>query len=203
MFRLSSLLTTLVFGVAEASVAQNSPATIAAAESEGASYPRAPMPGTVSWAFNKPFGGTSERRCVAVPPDAPTPGGSLRSGDFIIRSGLLSSVWPQANGNYKVLWLPLHTPPDIRATLLLRATRIGQPADSIRTRIPAAGIPGAPSSAAGFPSGVSFPEAGEWVVVATTGSDWGCFLFRISSVSFNGSPLDFPGRTRWTRPAHE
>lgn len=48
MFRLSSLLTTLVFGVAEASVAQNSPATIAAAEAEGASYPRAPMPGTVS-----------------------------------------------------------------------------------------------------------------------------------------------------------
>ena len=160
MFRLSSLLTTLVFGVAEASVAQNSPATIAAAEADGASYPRAPMPGTVSWAFNKPFGGTAERKCVAVPPD-------------------------------------------IRATLLLRATRIGQPAESIRTRIPAAGLPGAPSSAAGFPSGVSFPEAGEWVVVATTGSDWGCFLFRISSVSFNGSPLDFPGRTRWTRPAHE
>jgi len=99
------------------------------------------------------------------------------------------------NGNYKVFWLPLHTPADIRETLRLRATRIGQPSDSIRIRVPAAGTPGAPRSAAGFPSGVTFPEAGQWVVVATAGSDWGCFLFNISSVWFNGSPLlDFPGR---------
>ncbi len=140
MFRLSSLLTTLVFGVAEASVAQNSPATIAAAEAEGASYPRAPMPGTVSWAFNKPFGGTAERKCVAVRLTCRRRADHCGLATSSSARGC-SSVWPQANGNYKVLWLPLHTPPDIRATLLLRATRIGQPADSIRTRIPAAGTP--------------------------------------------------------------
>lgn len=197
MIRLCSLFTTLVFGVAGASVARKIPATVAAAEAEGAKYPRGPMPKTVLWAFDRPFGGTAERRCVAVAPDVSlAPGGSLRSGDFIIRSGLLSWVWPHANGEYKVLWLPLHTPRDIRETLLLRATRVGQSADSIRIRIPAAGTPGAPRSASGFPSLVTFPKAGQWVVVATAGNDWGCFLFKISSVWINGSPLDSPWKTR-------
>jgi hypothetical protein len=197
MIRLCSLFTTLVFGVAGASVARRIPATIAAAEAEGAKYPRGPTPKTVLWAFDRPFGGTSERKCVTVAPDVSSaPGGSLRSGDFIMRSGLLSSVWPHATGEYKVLWLPLHTPPDIRATLLLRAARVGQPADSIRIELPAAGTPGAPRSVAGFPSLVSFPKAGQWIVIATAGDDWACFLFKISSVWINGSPLESPLKRR-------
>ena len=82
MVRLCSLSATLVFGVVGAGAAQNIPATVAAAEAEGAAYQRGPMPGTVSWAFREPFGGTAERKCVAVVPDASTPGASLRSGDL-------------------------------------------------------------------------------------------------------------------------
>jgi len=182
MVRSCALLATAVLGLPGAVGAQKIPATVAAAEAEGANYPRSPAPSTASWAFSRPFGGTAERKCVAVTPDASTPGGSLRSGDVIIRSGLLSWVWPHANGKYKVLWLPLHTPPDTRATLLLRGTRIGAPADSIRLRVGAAGNPGAPRTVSGFPSEVSFLKPGQWVVVATTGNDWGCFVLKILSV---------------------
>jgi hypothetical protein len=109
-----------------------------------------------------------------------------------MRSGLLSRVWPHANGSYKVLWLPLHDPRERRDALLLRGTRIGHPADSIRIRVPEAA---ANPRATGFPSLVSFPKAGQWVVVATAGNDWGCFLVTMSTVEFDGFTIGPSWRT--------
>ena len=198
MLRSMFLFPAFLLGSAHTSAAQSIPTTIAAAEAEGAHYPRAATPSTVSWAFRSEFGGTAERRCVEVVPGGQTPGGSLRSGDFILRSGLLWSVQPQAGGKYKVLWLSLHTPAKSGDTLVVRGARIGHPADSIRLELLAAGTPGAPRSSTGFPSEVSFPKAGQWVVVATAASNWGCFLFPIASVQLdgtNGFPTGVPHRT--------
>ena len=195
MFRSGLFVTTLVVGSAHASVAQKIPATVAAAEVEGASYTRGTTPPTVSWAFRDPSGGTAERKCVAVVPDYSTPGGSLRSGEFIMRSGLVSQLRPLAGRQYKVLWLPLHSARDIRQTMLLRGTRIGHPADSIRIRVAGATAAGRPRSESGFPSIISFPAAGQWIVVATAGTDWGCFLISISSVEYDGFSIGPPWRT--------
>jgi hypothetical protein len=31
-----------------------------------------------------------------------------------------------------------------------------------------------------FPSGITFSKPGEWVVVATSGRNWGCFVFEVA-----------------------
>ena len=196
MTRSAFLIAAAVFASARPGDAQRILPTVAAAEAEGVGYRRGPTPTTVSWAFRKPFGGTAQRTCVAVRADGSAAGGSLRSGDFIIRSGLLSWVWPHAEGKYKVLWLPLHSPRDGRGALLLRAVRVGHPAYTLRLRLSGAAAAGAPKTELGFPSVISFPKAGQWVVVATAGDDWGCFVFSISAAQFEGlltgSPFPTP-----------
>jgi hypothetical protein len=110
--------------------------------------------------------------------DDSLPGRSLRSGEFIMRSGF--SPGPDGSGlradrASKILWLPLHAPqrgvvPGYR--LLLRAVHLGDPPDSLRNTIP--GV-----TRGGFPSSIRFPEPGQWLVIATTGADWGCFVLKV------------------------
>jgi len=185
------LVAVLVFVDATASGAQNILATVAAAEAEGARFQRSPTPAgsKLSWAFREPFGGTAERKCVEVVPNYAAPGRSLRSGDFIMRSGFFSRVWPHTGRQYKVLWLPLHAPYEGGEPMLLRAARIGHPADSSRGRYHAATARGRVLSESGFPSVVSFPTAGQWLIVATAAHNWGCFVLRVSSVELDGLSL--------------
>jgi len=61
------------------------------------------------------------------------------------------------------------------------AARIGSPADSVRFRVEGlAYSPGASGRLYGYPSEVSFPSAGQWVIVATAGNDWGCFVLDVA-----------------------
>jgi hypothetical protein len=138
-------------------------------------------PTAVSFAFGRTFGGTTERKCVAPPSsDDSIPGGSLRSGDVIIR-GRFAGFWGlRANRDSKILWLPLHNPGEYRDTLLIRAVRIGHAADSLRQSVPDWAWSG-PKTNSGFPSLVRFPAAGTWLVVATAGGDWGCFLLPVAA----------------------
>jgi hypothetical protein len=152
--------------------AQNIPATIPQAEAEGAGFVHDDsLSARQTYFAESPFGGTSERRCVSDSlPDL-----SLRSGDFIVRGRVfLPGV------KHKVLWIPLHGSPLSKPPLVIRAARIESPADSVRLRVE--GLARGGSYAAplyGYPSEVLFPIAGRWLVVATAGGDWGCFVLDV------------------------
>ena len=182
----------ILAGATHVSRAQSIPLTVAAAEAEGAAFPHGAPPTVVQYMFGGPFAGTSERRCTMSPPDDSIVGGSLRSGDIIIRSRLTGYWGLHAGRAHKILWMPLHGPADtssrisfaewrkkavLHAPLLIRAVRVGHPADSMRqTRT---GLTGGPRQF-GFPSTVTFPTAGQWLVVARTDDDWGCFLLNVA-----------------------
>jgi hypothetical protein len=65
--------------------------------------------------------------------------------------------------------------------LVLRAVRIGHPADSVR--FSSAGLvhgEEATGPTYGYPSEVLFPNAGQWLVLATAEDDWGCFVLDVA-----------------------
>ncbi len=167
--------------------AQNIPATVRDAEAQGADFARAD-PQVVQQAYfsDSKFGGTTERRCVvaaAYHAYTSAPNGSLRSGDFIVRGALLNASWGgfQAAKEYKVLWVPLHGSSLRKPPLVVRAARVGNPSDSIHFRVDGlARGAGGSTPLYGYPSLVSLPTAGQWVIVATAGNDWGCFVLDVA-----------------------
>jgi hypothetical protein len=173
--------------------AQSIPLTVAAAQAEGAAFPHAAPPTESQSFFGRPFGGTSARMCTPSLPNDSLPGGSLRSGEIIIRSSLAGRWGPHAGRGHKILWMPLHGPADTstrmsfaewrkkaigHAPLLIRAVRLGLSSDSMRQTL--ANLTGGPRQF-GFPSEVTFPTAGQWLVLASTDEDWGCFLLDVAS----------------------
>ncbi len=166
--------------------AQNIPATVREAEAQGADFAHAAAQVVQQPYFSDfPFGGTAERRCVAAAAyvaHTSMPNGSLRSGDFIVQGGFSKASWGgfQAVKEQKVLWLPLHGSSS-RIPLVVRAARIDNPADSVRFRVEGLAYePGSSGRLYGYPSLVSFPSAGQWVIVATAGNDWGCFVLDVA-----------------------
>lgn len=152
--------------------------TIGAAEAEGAALPRGEMPAHIASYFAGAWFGSPERRCQNVPAGEPFPPNSVRSGNFIIR---LAPLPLRAARGAKILWLPLHNPYEYPSTLLLRAARLGSPGDSLRVAVPHwAWEAKRPKRESGFPSTIALPRPGQWLVVATASSDWGCFVLPVS-----------------------
>jgi hypothetical protein len=177
---MSNLVTVMVLAVATASAAQSVPATVDAAEAEAKAFPRGASPAAASPLFGQPFGGSADRKCISPSRDGPIRNGSLRSGEFIIRTTFAGPWGLRENRDHKILWIPLHNPYEYRDTLVIRAARIGDAADSLREMVPDwAWSPGSKTNSF-FPSLVRFPAVGEWLVVATAGNDWGCFVLRVA-----------------------
>jgi hypothetical protein len=130
-----------------------------------------------------PTEGTAERKCVAGGGAGP-----LRSGEFVI-GGELSGPDPSARKRAvapKIWWSPLHHGPKME--LLVRARRVdsaGEYRYHGRTVVYGSGGPGRTvpldQREYSFPSGVEFLHSGKWIVVATQGSDWGCFILTMPS----------------------
>jgi hypothetical protein len=160
--------------------AQTIPATIAEAEAEGTGFAHAdPAMSAQSLFTGAPSSGSGDRRCVRAISSASLPSGSLRSGDFIIRAGF--SYQFDAGKDHKILWIPLHGAALHGTPLVLRAVRIGHPADSVRFNF--AGLvhgEEATGPTYGYPSEVRFPNAGQWLVLATAKDHWGCFVLDVA-----------------------
>jgi hypothetical protein len=178
LFRLA-FVTLLV--LANAARAQSIPRTSSEAEAEGTRFAHdAADTVKAGWAA-RPFRGTRERRCAtpSTLDDSLARGAlPLRSGEFLIRTSLNGPGGFRVNEGHKVLWLPLHPRTNGPAPLSIRAVRLGQSSDSLRLTI--AGLAHSRTEV-GYPSTVSFPSAGEWLVVTTAGTDWGCFLLSVAS----------------------
>lgn len=156
--------------------------TVADAEAEGAVYPHGPRRehGPTQFAGRGP----AERTCtngpttvsIAVP-------WVISSGDFVIGGQLGGYSPPNVGRQSKIWWVPYHNPEEYGTTLLVRGAHLGVRGDTTRYEQPddawpSAGFgPGrALKSDAFFPSGVTLPHAGRWLLIATAGDDWGCFI---------------------------
>ena len=152
--------------------------TVASAESEGQHvWPKKHRVAQAS-VENGPSSGTSARHCVAPPTtDDSLEGNSLRSGEFIARTRFTGRGGFRVGRGQKVMWLPLHAVRGSTVPLLVRAAHLEQPSDSLRQTIPRLVYSHGES---GYPSNIVFSTAGDWLVVATAASDWGCFLIRVA-----------------------
>ena len=182
MRRTTMLAITLVLALhAFPSAAQvGIPTSVAEAAADGAAYPRGAAPEHAAADFRRASGGTTERRCVAQYPAGSTADNQLRSGEFIVRGPLVKDKSLVANRPNKIVWMPLHDPVAHPAALLLRASRIGHPGEGFRQAVDYLGYPGrGHEHEFFFVSGTTFPQPGTWVVIATAGDDWGCFLLKV------------------------
>jgi hypothetical protein len=79
-------------------------------------------------------------------------------------------------GHQSKIWcVPYHNPLDHSTSLIVRGARLGHSGDTIRYK--QAGIAyNVLKTDAFFPSGLLLPRAGTWLLIATAGADWGCFV---------------------------
>ena len=176
--RLIPLGLTLLAGTVDA---QAIPQTSAAAEAEGSLFARDSGGVALARWVARPSRGTVQRRCTAPSAGSDSaPTGALRSGEFAVRTWLTVHDGFHVNEKNKALWLPLHPRTTSPTPLLVRAVRVGHAADSLRQTV--GGLANSRTEF-GYPSTLSFPVPGQWLVVATAGADWGCFVFTVEPKS--------------------
>ena len=144
---------------------------VAAAEAQGASYPR------VANATER-----IERRCVGVIGGAQQPH-ARQSGEFQVGSFFAyPGIWHSGQG--KLWFAPTH--PDTQAVLTVEArrldsvgvarvyvsSRIGRVVSSMRPLDPKS-----VTSAPFYPTNIRLPSPGTWLLIVRAGMNWGCFVF--------------------------
>lgn len=146
---------------------------IGAAQLEGQAFPR----------IHERPDDTVPRRCILG-----RGAGPARSGQFTI-GGMLGDDRAMVAGRQgKVWWRPLdgaqNMPP-----LVVRGRNLSNLRDTIRFTTSAVAYPVPLFSRASvneskreyfFPSGITIPTSGEWLVVATSGANWGCFILTVT-----------------------
>jgi hypothetical protein len=182
---LAGCLTTVVIG-AQGTPPQSTPPpprTVEAAEAEGAKHPKITLPEPEGAQYAEAFG-PRERKCVDVGKHP-----AVRSGDFVA-GPFQERIFMAGSEKRKLWWSPRQMP--ATPLLQLRATRIGSP-DVVasftfgQTARPVAladvqafkdgtGPRPVPTGPSFFPTQVHFPQAGNWLVVVTSGDNWGCFI---------------------------
>lgn len=156
------------------------PHSIAAAEAEAARHPQAPPPPAIRLAFQD-APGTGARNCVDVERQRPISAqDGVRSGEFLAGPFVIyADMWRQDPEHAsKLWWIPLHT--GKMPGLTVRAVLLDDPTVQ---RVFTAAIVGYSDRGgeAFYPSEVVLPVAGRWMLVATAGPDWGCFIVTLAA----------------------
>jgi hypothetical protein len=159
---------------------------VAAAEAQGARYARIAPPDEPGSNFRRPAMGTAERRCVEARDTTLTGmrairyAGPVRSGEFVI--GGLGSAFGQ-NLTRKIWWAPLHFARSM-PSLVVSGRKLGTPNDTVTFVSSQVAWPstrdGTGSGEYFFPTGFTFPSTGRWLLVASSGSNWGCFILTVN-----------------------
>jgi|CXWL01.1.fsa_nt_gi hypothetical protein len=147
------------------------PRSVREAEAEGAKWPRREAGTTQRGDAAKPWETSVPRKCMTAETSRP-----LRSGEFNIGGELVSG--PRPGGQVKIWWEPMH--PFDSLPLVVRGVSLTNPADTLRQMMKDISRGGRPpmdwSGPFFYPSGFWFPASGRFLVVATSGTDWGCFI---------------------------
>jgi hypothetical protein len=142
----------------------------AAAEREGTTYQRVASSSDAA-----------PRTCALPWMYAPAKSGEFRIG------GQISPTFPlQAGRMGKIWWSPTHNTKDM-PPLLVRGRNMTTMKDTVRFTISSIATPvnpGGPRTPESqrtyfFPSGTTLPTPGRWLVVATSGANWGCFVLTV------------------------
>ena len=146
--------------------ATSADAQIAAAERAAASLPSV-------------IAGAPPRKCnIVAPAQIVLPWSSknpasfdLASGDFVARS--ISFGWDKTLEIGKIPLKPSH--PDPAITLRLVWSRIDPAGETLTRQFPMVNVTG--GGPMFYATAPQFPTPGRWMVVATAGAEWGCFVF--------------------------
>jgi len=114
--------------------------------------------------------GAKDRKCVEV-----GDGDIVQSGDLVAGSfRFFGSHW-QLNGARKLWWMPRYLPASqARRPLLVEATALDRPGAVTAYRRDA--MVRGDRGQYFFNTDFGLPEAGRWLIVATSGPNWGCFV---------------------------
>lgn len=143
----------------------NEAAIVAAAEAEGQRYPD---------------GGKMQARKCATSYEM----GPSTSGEFTIGGNLSGTMALRARQVGKIWWSPLTNSAKM-PPLVVRGRDLSTLTDTVRFSSSSTAFPVGPVGTARppesqrqyfFPSGFSVPRAGRWLVIATSGKNWGCFI---------------------------
>jgi hypothetical protein len=154
---------------------------IARAEADGAAYPYVEAANPHKGSFIRGMAGGTDRRCYEGIDLGP-----VRSGEFVIGGQLSGARGMRAGLQGKVWWAPFNHSRDM-PPLEVRGRSLSNPADSLRYTTATVAWPVSPGSQLVaesareyfFPSGITMPAAGRWVVIATSGNNWGCFILTV------------------------
>jgi len=156
--------------------AQDEAQLVVQAEYEGSKYGRLDLPGTLGANFRTEVNGTSDRKCVEGYERGP-----VRSGEFVIGGQLGGMLGATAGLPAKIWWAPLHFGSSM-PTLVVRMRNLAAPTDTVVVSNNRIGFVKSSESGGNeyfFPSGITLPRAGRWLLVASSGPNWGCFILRV------------------------
>ena len=145
--------------------------TVAKAEAEGKKWPSVSVPSTQPESGGtRSLLGEAPRTCVGAYSIGP-----IRSGDFLV-GGEIGGA-DAVNGSVraaKVWWMPKY--PVRNDSLIVRAALLGSPSDTMRLVMTSWASSGPSKGPWFYPSATRLPKSGRWLVVATSGPNWGCFV---------------------------
>ena len=165
-------LTVVLLGVCGISLGAQAPTQVTSAQAQIAAAEKAAasVPGVTP--------NTPPRKCYILKPEQIVlPGHSnnpasfdLGSGDFVARS--ISFGWDKAYEFGKIPLTPRHPDPSVKVRLDL--TRLDPPGETRTFDFKMVNVTGGnPMFYATTPA---FPTPGRWMIIATAGANWGCFV---------------------------
>jgi hypothetical protein len=167
--------------LARASANDSVARTIAEAEAQGRAYPRTERAPTFPAAVDTlAHIGTAQRVCV----DAGT-ANVVRSGEFYAGPFAgYSENWHTISNWYKLWWQPAHLPDaDVPFGLTVRIALLDSVSETYVMRTTSQIMPAAQLAMMNhtpfFGSEIHLPHTGRWLMVASTGANWGCFVYML------------------------
>ena len=158
---------------------QSSDELIHFAELAASKHPSEHAPDSLRSSFGRDVAGSPQRKCVGAAGTGP-----IRSGEFVIGGELGGRQPLLSRSRAKIWWAPLHRSLTMDS-LVVHGTRLTEPGSTFRYSSGDVAYPShqrslpEPERDYFFPTGFTIPSSGRWLIVVTSGSNWGCFIMTV------------------------